>query len=112
MLVNRMEGTQTAIQIENLVKVQSEKIDVDENKTNDLELSIPNAKTMTESINKFLTSTDSHLKFELHEELNEYYVTIVNTETDEVIKEIPAKKLMDIHAAMKEFLSVFIDRKI
>ncbi|MDS9470333.1 flagellar protein FlaG [Sporosarcina pasteurii] len=112
MLVNRIEGTQSAIQIENLMKEQSEKIDINDSKTNNVGLSITNAKTMTESINQFLTSTDSHLKFELHEELNEYYVKIVNTKTDEVIREIPSKKLMDVHAALKEFVGLLVDQKI
>ncbi|MFN7252528.1 MAG: flagellar protein FlaG [Anaerobacillus sp.] len=65
-----------------------------------------------ESINKFLTSTNSSLKFTLHEELNEYYVAIVDEQTKEVIKEIPPKKLLDMFAAMKETIGIFIDKKI
>lgn len=65
-----------------------------------------------DSINKFLNSTNSALKFTLHEELNEYYVAIVDEQTKEVIKEIPPKKLLDIFAAMKETIGLFIDKKI
>lgn len=70
------------------------------------------AKRMTDSMNKFLASTTSQLKFQFHEELSEYYVTIIDTDTDEVIREIPSKKLMDIHAAMREFVGLLVDRKI
>ena len=63
-------------------------------------------------MNTFLLSANSQLKFELHDELNEYYVTIIDSNTDEVIREIPSKKLMDIHAAMREFVGLLIDRKI
>jgi flagellar protein FlaG len=65
-----------------------------------------------ETVNKFLSSTNSHLKFTLHEELNEYYVAIVDERTKEVIKEIPPKKLLDMFAAMKETIGIFIDKKI
>jgi flagellar protein FlaG len=65
-----------------------------------------------DSINKFISTTNSHLKFSLHEELNEYYVAIIDNRTNEVIKEIPPKKLLDMFAAMKETIGLFIDKKI
>lgn len=69
-------------------------------------------KKKVDGINKFLKSSNTNLKFNLHDELNEYYVTIIDQETDEVIKEIPPKKLLDIYAAMKKALGIFIDKKI
>lgn len=65
-----------------------------------------------DGLNKQLIATDAQLKFVYHEQLNEYYVTVVNATTDEVIREIPSKKLMDIHAAMREYIGLFVDRKI
>lgn len=65
-----------------------------------------------DGINKFLKSSNTNLKFNLHEELKEYYVTIIDEETKEVVKEVPPKKLLDIYAAMKEALGLFIDKKI
>lgn len=70
------------------------------------------AKKMTESMNKFLETANTQLRFKFHEQLKEYYVTIVNPVTDEVVREIPSKKLMDIHAAMKEFVGLLVDVKI
>lgn len=65
-----------------------------------------------ESMNKFLQASHTSLKFELHEELNEYYVTLVDDVTQEVVKEIPSKKLLDVYAAMTEFLGLMVDKKI
>ncbi|MFD5850693.1 flagellar protein FlaG [Cytobacillus pseudoceanisediminis] len=65
-----------------------------------------------ESMNKFLQASHTSLKFELHDELNEYYVTLVDDVTQEVIKEIPSKKLLDVYAAMTEFLGLMVDKKI
>lgn len=70
------------------------------------------AKQLTDSMNTFLGSANTQLRFQFHEKLNEYYVTIVDSQTDEVIREIPSKKLMDIHAAMREFVGLLVDQKI
>ena len=75
-------------------------------------LPLEKAKQLTESMNNFLESTNTQLRFKFHDQLHEYYVTIVNSKTDEVVREIPSKKLMDMHAAMREFLGLLIDRKI
>lgn len=76
------------------------------------ELSKSETKELTESMNKFLDSADVQLRFKYHEGLNEYYVTIIDPVTEEVVREIPPKKLLDIHAAMKDFIGLLIDRKI
>ena len=65
-----------------------------------------------EIMNKFLQASHTSLKFELHDELNEYYVTLVDDVTQEVVKEIPSKKLLDVYAAMTEFLGLMVDKKI
>ncbi|MCK6206013.1 flagellar protein FlaG [Bacillus infantis] len=67
---------------------------------------------VVKSINNFLEPSNSHLKFEFHEDLKEYYVTIVDDTTKEVIKEIPSKKLLDMYSAMKEYLGLLVDKKI
>lgn len=78
---------------------------------NDL-LPAEKAKKIAESMNKFLETTSTDLRFEFHKELKEYYVTLVNSKTHEVVKEIPSKKLMDMYAAMRDFVGFFIDKKI
>lgn len=76
------------------------------------EMPVEQAKDMVETMNSFLVSADSQLKFVFHDKLNQYYVTIIDSKTDEVIREIPPKKLLDIHAAMREFVGLLVDRKI
>ena len=76
------------------------------------ELSKKETKELTDGMNKFLDSVNVQLRFKFHEKLNEYYVTIVDPVTEEVVREIPPKKLLDIHAAMKDFIGLLIDKKI
>lgn len=75
-------------------------------------LPVEKAKKMTESINRFMETTNTNLRFQFHEDLKEYYVTIVDSKTNELVKEIPSKKLMDIYAAMRDFLGLMVDHKI
>lgn len=65
-----------------------------------------------EGLNEFLSPSHTSLKFVFHEKLNEYYVTLVDDKTNEVVKEIPSKKMLDFYAAMTEAIGLMIDKKI
>ncbi|MGX2961633.1 flagellar protein FlaG [Peribacillus sp. JNUCC 23] len=67
---------------------------------------------VVESLNKFLQPTYTSVRFEFHEKLNEYYVKVVDDDTDETVREIPSKKLLDFYAAMTEFVGIMVDEKI
>ena len=63
-------------------------------------------------LNGFIDASQTNLKFVYHEQLNEYYVTVVNPLTNETVKEIPPKKMLDMYAAMAEYMGILIDEKI
>ena len=69
-------------------------------------------ETRVEGMNDFLEPTTTAVKFQLHEELNEYYVQIINPLTDEVLKEIPNKKFLDMYASMTELMGLIVDKKL
>ncbi|MGV3136455.1 flagellar protein FlaG [Brevibacillus agri] len=64
-----------------------------------------------DSLNKFMQSSTTHLKFTLHEKLNEYYVQIINDSDNTVVREIPSKKIMDMVAKMHEMIGLLVDEK-
>ncbi|WP_249650867.1 flagellar protein FlaG, partial [Lysinibacillus sp. D4A3_S15] len=51
-------------------------------------------------------------KFVYHEGLERYYVTVGDQGTDEVVKEIPPKKLLDTFYEMQKMLGMIVDEKI
>ncbi|KQU20256.1 flagellar protein FlaG [Peribacillus sp. FSL K6-1552] len=65
-----------------------------------------------DSLNTFLNPTHTAVRFEYHEKLNEYYVKVVDEVTNETIREIPPKKLLDFYAAMTEFVGIMVDEKV
>jgi flagellar protein FlaG len=67
---------------------------------------------IVKGMNQFLQPSHTSLKFELHDELKEYYVQIIDERTNEVVREIPPKKLLDMYAAMMEFVGLIVDKKI
>ena len=62
--------------------------------------------------NEMLEISNNTSKFMYHEGLDRYYVTVVNSETDEVVKEIPPKKLLDAYYEMQKMLGMIVDEKI
>ena len=67
---------------------------------------------IVQALNDFLTPTYTALRFEMHDKLGEYYVQVINEETQEVIREVPPKKMLDLYAAMAERMGILIDEKI
>ena len=65
-----------------------------------------------EGMNEFLEPTSTNVKFQLHEKLEVYYVQVVDTKTDEVLREIPNKKFLDMYASMAELAGLIVDEKL
>ena len=65
-----------------------------------------------DSINEFLNTQQKASKFVFHEGLNEYYVQLVDAETEEVIKEIPPERLLDAFYEMQKLTGMIVDEKI
>lgn len=64
------------------------------------------------TMNEMLEINNSTSKFLYHEGLERYYVTVVDRETEEVVKEIPPKKLLDAYYEMQKMLGMIVDEKI
>lgn len=93
------EQTTKVSQMTSTEKIQGESINKDK------------LASMVDGLNEFLEPMHTSVKFELHDKLEEYYVTIVDSQTKEVVKEIPPKKMLDMYAAMAEFMGLIVDKK-
>ena len=68
-------------------------------------------KSAVSKINKFLEGEGTHLQYEKHDVLNEMIIRIIDNNTNEVIKEIPSKKILDMVAKMCEMAGILVDKK-
>jgi len=66
---------------------------------------------VVDSLNEIFEINNKSLKFVYHDGLKEYYVQLVNSETDEVVKEIPQKKLLDAYYEMQKLVGMIVDEK-
>ncbi|MBP0726727.1 flagellar protein FlaG [Bacillus sp. RG28] len=65
-----------------------------------------------DKMNQFLEPSYTNVQFKLHEKTHSYYAVVVNSSTNEVIREIPAKKMLDIYADMMTHIGLLVDKKI
>jgi len=65
-----------------------------------------------DALNEFMTLQNHNSKFVMHDGLERYYVQVVDSKTEELIREVPPKKLLDAFYTMQKFLGMIVDEKI
>lgn len=76
------------------------------------EISREKLQQAVDAVNEFLKINHSSSKFIYHEGLERYYVAVVNEDTEEVVKEIPPKRLLDAFYEMQKLVGMIVDKKI
>lgn len=91
------------------VNVKGQQLVREEGKEASTKEQLQNAVSM---MNELLESTQKSSKFVYHEGLDKYYVKLVDSKTEEVIKEIPPERLLDAFYQMQKLAGVIVDEKI
>ena len=106
-IMQQPETTQRSMKV-----MQPEKPDMQKELDDREPVSKEKAMEFVKGLNEFIEPMQTSIKFELHDKLDRYYVSVVDKNTDEVIKEIPPKKMLDVYAAMAEFMGFIVDEKV
>ncbi len=64
-----------------------------------------------EGMNGFLASGNNHIQFAVHQEAERLMVQIIDDETQEVIRTIPSKELLDLAARIGEMVGMLLDKR-
>lgn len=64
------------------------------------------------TLNEVLEINHNSSKFIYHEGLDRYFIQVINKDTDEVVKEIPPKKLLDAFFELQKMVGMIVDEKI
>ncbi len=75
----------------------------------DKEVSPEKVKSAVDDLNKQIRSTRCSFKY--HEETNRISITVIDKDTDEVIKEIPPEKTLDMIAKAWELAGLMVDER-
>lgn len=81
--------------------------------TEDAEINHEKMKQMIENMQDQIDSMNVSLQYSTYGERGEKIaVTVVNKDTGEVVREIPAKELQDLYAKMSELAGMIFNRQI
>jgi len=62
-------------------------------------------------INSAITIYKRHLAISHHEATNRRVVTVYDSETNDVVRQIPPESVLDAHACMLEMVGLFVDAR-
>lgn len=66
---------------------------------------------VTYEANKALETVNTQLKFRVHEGTGRPLIKLVESSSQEVIREIPSEKMLDVLAGIWEWAGLIVDRK-
>lgn len=66
-------------------------------------------QTAVNKMNEFMEYSQKNSKFVFHKDLQRYYVEIVDAKTQNIIKEIPPKELLDAYYEMQKLVGKIFD---
>lgn len=64
-----------------------------------------------ERANKSLAGTNRKFEVSVHEKTNDIMVKVIDTESNEVIREIPPEKILDLVAKLWELAGIIVDER-
>lgn len=76
------------------------------------ELDEKDVKGLAEQLNEYMSELNCNLQFNYYEKLGRLGVKMVNRDTHEVIKEFPPEKLLQAMEKTKEWIGMFLDKKV
>jgi len=64
-----------------------------------------------EKANKAISGANRRFEFSIHEKTKEIIVKVIDSETNDVVREIPQEKILDMVAAMWEMAGIIVDER-
>lgn len=86
-------------------------IPLDQKKEFEMSISEKTIIDAIEKANKKLIGVKKELHFSVHKATKAIMVKIIDSETEEVVREIPPEKTLDLVAKMIELAGIFVDEK-
>lgn len=77
--------------------------------TNTEKIDFNQLREIIDALNRFMSTLDIELRFQIHEPTHEVIARLINKETGEVIREIPPEKFLDMLAKLQELAGLFVD---
>lgn len=89
-------------------KVISQQAD---NPQQERELSKEELKNVNSQLNKFMSSINADIQFEMHDRTKQLMVQVVNTQNNRVLREFPSHEMLDVLANISDYIGILLDKK-
>lgn len=93
-LIANDKGANNGVQVEN-IKIKEE-----------------DAKKAVDTLNKEFKDKDTYLQYEVYGKFNNIVIKVMDRNTNELVKELPPKKIIDMVEKLCEMAGMFIDEKV
>ena len=80
-------------------------------RTQEQETDLKELKEAIDQANKSFKPMNRRFEYNVHEALHRVSVTVIDSNTDEIIREIPSEKLLDMVANMLEVAGIIVDER-
>lgn len=81
------------------------------NSTDEREINASDIEKAAEKLNKLFEDKNTHVEYELYGKSKKMTIKIVDSNTKEIVREIPPKKLIDMVDKLCELAGLFMDEK-
>ena len=68
-------------------------------------------QTVTADLSKLMESLNTDIKFSIHKTSGRMMVRVVDSKTQDVLKEFPPEELLDTIGAIREYVGALLDKK-
>jgi len=109
-----VDANKTNIKQKSNTLIQSNPKNISQMNEYDIETMPVSEKFVIEAIqkaNKAISGGDRRFEFSIHEKTNEIVVKIFDSNTNELIREIPNEKILDMVANICEMAGLFVDER-
>lgn len=67
---------------------------------------------LVDRVNKKLEDMGTHIQVKIHDKTNTIMIMVIEDESNEIIREIPSEKMLDIMYNLSQNVGLFLDEKI
>ena len=93
--------------VKNAENITSER--VNSSSGNNIKLTKDNIDNLVDTLNSAAKSVNERVSFRFHEKTNRVIMKFTNSETNEVIREIPPKEMIRLLEHMHDLIGMFVD---
>lgn len=117
MRIDSMDAINRLNQLDGMSSQQKTKTNSPENEPiqqeqgNSVSISEKTVINAIEKANKAISFSNRQLEFSVHEKTKEIMVKVIDSETKEVIREIPPEKILDMVANLLEMAGILVDER-